>query len=337
MDELAGIRQRKKQRENESMAAPLVGGAMAAPPPAPSSSASSTSAVARVAPLGPPPAICTGVGGAGTGRARSPPPTPKVAHVLLVDLGGTNARFDLRKVSVHVLVARLRKRLRTPRSAAAAAAASSASANPTPYGKRGAGSGEGEEDDEEDEQVCAVTYPTVEEKEGANELVDGRGSRFEGMISRFLAEDGVGGITPDLCVAGVCGPVMDGAAYCASQRMMETTGPWHFDEASVSTMMPPAKTSAPTNKQILPSTPHRVSFPELSTNPPAASTPPMNTPTAGSGTRAKRLPATAITPKAIRIFSAKDDVPVELNANRRSCSSWEILPSSSNLVRSSVT
>ena len=236
MDELVGIRQRKKQRENESMAAPLkVGGAMAAPPPAPSSSASSTSAVARVAPLGPPPAICTGVGGAGTGRARSPPPTPKVAHVLLVDLGGTNARFDLRKVSVHVLVARLRKRLRTPRSAAAAAAASSASANPTPYGKRGAGSGEGEEDDEEDEQVCAVTYPTVEEKERANELVDGRGSRFEGMISRFLAEDGVGGIKPDLCVAGVCGPVMDGAAYCASQRMMETTGPWHFDEASVST------------------------------------------------------------------------------------------------------
>jgi len=32
----------------------------------------------------------------------------------------------------------------------------------------------------------------------------------------------------------VCGPVVDGAAYCASQVMVETTGAWHFSEASVS-------------------------------------------------------------------------------------------------------
>ena len=224
MAEIDGIRQRKKQRESASMPAPI------------STKAHSASA-ASAAPLGRPPSIRTGMD-AGTTRARSPPPTPKVALVLLIDLGGTNARFDLRKVSVHHLVARLRKRLRTPRSAAAAAAAaaaSAASANPSPYGKRGAGSGEGEEEEDEDEQVCAVTYPTVEEKEEAEaEAARCCGSRFEGMVARFLAEDGVGGIKPDLCVAGVCGPVVDGAAYCASQRMVETTGPWHFNEASVS-------------------------------------------------------------------------------------------------------
>ena len=52
------------------------------------------------------------------------------------------------------------------------------------------------------------------------------------LVARFLAEAGA---QPDQCVLAVCGPVTDGAAYCASQVMMDTTGPWRFSETSVST------------------------------------------------------------------------------------------------------
>ncbi len=61
---------------------------------------------------------------------------------------------------------------------------------------------------------------------------------MEALVAKFLAEQSSAGgapTVPDQCVLAVCGPVVDGAAYCASQVMMDTTGPWKFTEASVST------------------------------------------------------------------------------------------------------
>ena len=102
--------------------------------------------------------------------------------VLLSDLGGTNARFELRQV-----------------------------------GAEGS----------TDEVVHAASFPTV-----APDAVVGSGSAFEALVAKFIEESG--GLPPQLCVMAVCGPVVDGAAYCASQVMMETTGAWRFTEASVS-------------------------------------------------------------------------------------------------------
>jgi glucokinase len=122
-------------------------------------------------------------------HARGPSPSGYIMPlVLLSDLGGTNARFQLHEVHE-------------------------------------AGS----------EVVLAASYPTV-----LPDAVKGSGSAFEGLVSRFIAE--AGGVLPELCVMAVCGPVVDGAAYCASQVMIETTGPWHFTEASVSAAAGGAKT-----------------------------------------------------------------------------------------------
>ena len=107
--------------------------------------------------------------------------------VLLSDLGGTNARFELHRISCHG------------------------------------------EDELESQLICRASYPTV--SRGA---VAGSGSGFEALVRQFLDEHCAAHCAPDLCVMGVCGPVTEGAAYCASQRMMETIGPWRFTEASVS-------------------------------------------------------------------------------------------------------
>ena len=94
--------------------------------------------------------------------------------MLLSDLGGTNARFELR---------------------------------------RGASI------------VHKNAFPTVEPNT--------KTGSFEALVLRFLDEVPKTQ-KPDIAVMGVCGPVIDGAAYCASQVMMESTGPWRFTEASVS-------------------------------------------------------------------------------------------------------
>ena len=106
--------------------------------------------------------------------------------VLVSDVGGTNARFELRQM-----------------------------------------------DEDSDELVATATYPTV-----TQDSAPGSGSGMEALVSKFLAEQAVAGgppVVPDQCVLAVCGPVVDGEAYCASQVMMEATGPWKFTEGSVST------------------------------------------------------------------------------------------------------
>ena len=105
--------------------------------------------------------------------------------VLLSDVGGTNARFELRRM-----------------------------------------------DTDSDELVATATYPTV-----AADAAAGSGSGMEALVAKFLAEqapDGAPPVVPDQCVLAVCGPVVEGEAYCASQVMMDTTGPWKFTEQSVS-------------------------------------------------------------------------------------------------------
>ena len=92
-------------------------------------------------------------------------------HVLLSDVGGTNARFELRRIGV------------------------------APSGS--------------DELVHTATYPTV--GPGAQQ---GSGSAMEALVSRFLGECQADA-QPDQCVLAVCGPVVDGSAYCASQVTLD--------------------------------------------------------------------------------------------------------------------
>jgi glucokinase len=72
------------------------------------------------------------------------------------------------------------------------------------------------------------SYPTV-----AADAVAGSGSCMEALVVRFLAEAPAEARQPEQCVLAVCGPVVEGEAYCASQVMMDTTGPWKFTETSV--------------------------------------------------------------------------------------------------------
>eukprot|EP00937_MAST-01D_sp_MAST-1D-sp2_P001244 g1244.t1 len=115
-----------------------------------------------------------------TGRAGT-----KVA--LLSDLGGTNARFELWRLSSELT---------------------------------------GTDDDEQevqaaDELLAAATYATASAQ------------GFEGLVERFLQSEHVAGRghVPDLCACAVCGPIIEGEAYCASAVL---DAPWRFDEASVS-------------------------------------------------------------------------------------------------------
>ena len=122
---------------------------------------------------------------------------------------------------------------------------------------------------QKDGAVFQQTYPTV-----ASNAIPGSGSQLEALVTRFLvdatsalaaataaaaaaaASAAHTGSSMDtnvsalqtaaekplpvpsadnlLCVLAVCGPVVNGAAFCASQVMLETTGAWHFDESSVS-------------------------------------------------------------------------------------------------------
>lgn len=87
-------------------------------------------------------------------------------------------------------------------------------------------------DAESDELVSTATYPTV-----TADAAPGSGSGMEALVAKFLAEQtspSGAPVTPDQCVLAVCGPVVEGEAYCASQVMMDTTGPWKFTEGSVS-------------------------------------------------------------------------------------------------------
>jgi glucokinase len=98
--------------------------------------------------------------------------------VLIGDLGGTNCRFQLHRL--------------------------------TPCPKEG-------EAECSSELLCQMTYPTVP----SADAVPGC-SCFEALVRLFLDEHAEWP-APDLCVLAVCGPVVEGAAYCASQRMMEVT------------------------------------------------------------------------------------------------------------------
>lgn len=73
-------------------------------------------------------------------------------------------------------------------------------------------------DPEQDTVLVGITYPTA----------SARG--FEELVARFIASEDVAGRRPDLCVCAVCGPVIDGEAYCASAAF---EAPWCFDEAGV--------------------------------------------------------------------------------------------------------
>jgi glucokinase len=63
----------------------------------------------------------------------------------------------------------------------------------------------------------SATYPTAS------------ASNFPELVRRFVA--GAPEAPPSACACAVCGPVTDGAAYCASQVLGE---PWKFNEADVS-------------------------------------------------------------------------------------------------------
>ncbi len=116
---------------------------------------------------------------AAASAASAAPPAPLRAPLLISDVGGTNARFELHLPGGSACFRR--------------------------------------------------TYPTV----GAD-AAPGAGSQMEALVARFLADAGAAGHPPPaLCVLAVCGPVVDGAAYCASQVMLATTGAWQFTEASV--------------------------------------------------------------------------------------------------------
>jgi glucokinase len=62
----------------------------------------------------------------------------------------------------------------------------------------------------------SATYPTASSK------------NFPELVARFVAEAPE---APDVCACAVCGPIIDGAAYCASAVL---AAPWQFDEAQVS-------------------------------------------------------------------------------------------------------
>ena len=75
-------------------------------------------------------------------------------------------------------------------------------------------------DDGECEIVVEKKYPTIDR---------GKDSSFQNHISTFL-RDTRGSGRPDMCVFAVCGPVVDGVAFCASQVMVQTTGPWRISQ-----------------------------------------------------------------------------------------------------------
>lgn len=134
--------------------------------------------------------------------------------VLLSDVGGTNARFELRRLGtaadelVYTTTYAATHLCHPPFCVSVMTVAHNSSCL-APSWQR--------------------SYPTV-----AADAVAGSGSCMEALVARFLAEAPAEARQPEQCVLAVCGPVVEGEAYCASQVMMDTTGPWKFTETSVS-------------------------------------------------------------------------------------------------------